>query len=151
MRQAHPIRWLVAGAALVVIAAGAIVLGQRPGTAPEPTPTATMRPSPTPVPGSTLRARPTATLVAANIEFRPRLLEAPAGVRFVIRFRNMDLGTVHVVDVQDADGASVGNPQTAIDGGTETDYSFGPMPPGDYLFTCAIHPIPAMTGTLRVR
>ena len=151
MRQAHADRWLAAGAALVLVAAGTIVLLQRPGAAPEPTPMATTRPSPTPVPGSTLRAGQTATVVAANIEFRPRLLEVPPGVPFVIRLRNMDAGTVHVVDIRGADGTSLGELQTPIDGGTETDYTFGPMQPGNYVFICAIHPIPAMTGTLRVR
>lgn len=151
MRQAHAHRWLAAGAALILVAAGAIVLVQRPGAASEPTPTATVRPSPTPVPGATLRAQPTATLVAVNIEFRPRQLDIPAGAPFVIRFRNMDPGTIHVVDIRGADGTSVGDQQSPIEGTSETDYAFGPMPRGDYVFICAIHPIPAMTGTLRVR
>ena len=152
MRPVRTHRWLAASAALVLIAAGTVALLQRPGAAPEPTPAATVKPSPTPVPGPTLGASFTVNLVAVNIEFRPKLLEVPAFASFVVHFRNADpADVIHAVDVRDLNGINVVAEQGPIVGGTQADFRFGPLPAGDYMFICAIHPIPAMTGTLRVR
>jgi hypothetical protein len=152
VRRLRSYRWFAAGAVVFVIAVGAIALLQRPGAAPVPSPPATVQPTPTPVPGPTLGAALMLNLVAANIEFRPKLLEVPALASFIVHLRNLDPeDIIHVVDVRDATGTSVSDDQEPIAGGMQTEYVFGPLPAGDYVFICRVHPIPGMTGALRVR
>lgn len=109
-------------------------------------------PNPTLVPGSTLGPSVELTLTAKDIAFGDLSLDAPANAPIVIQFTNADVpGILHVVDLRRSDGSTVVREQDAIDGGTSAEYEFDALPPGTYLFTCRIHPIPSMTGTLRVR
>jgi plastocyanin len=141
------LRTMALGGALL----GSIGIGACGGPAPTPAPTMTERPSPTPVPGPTLAPRVTLGLMALNLEFSTRALEVPANTAFMIRFRNADIvGLPHDVDIRRADGTTARD-QDPIDGQAEADYIFAALPPGLYEFICSVHPIPGMTGTIRVR
>jgi cytochrome c oxidase subunit 2 len=94
---------------------------------------------------------PVLDVVGKDIEFDKKELEVPANAPFAIDFRNEDpAGVTHNIEIRDASG-TVLQDQPVIDGGTETTYSYTPLPPGTYTFICKIHPIPAMTGTLTVK
>jgi hypothetical protein len=104
--------------------------------------------TPTPISPPTLF---TIVVVAQAIEFDVDVLEAPADTPFVIHFRNLDPSEMlHVVDIRDVDGTVLYQSEV-IRGGEATDYEYGPMSAGDYVFICSVHPIPSMTGTLRIR
>lgn len=133
-----------------LIAVASITLAACGG--PTQTLSPTERPSPTPVPGPTLGPEVTVMLRAQDIELRPKALDVPANRSFVIHFRNAEVaGIPHLVDIRQSDGVTVIQNQESIDGGTDAEYAFDALPPGDYVFMCAIHPVPSMTGTLRVR
>ena len=136
---------------LVVIALGSIALGAC-ATPAVPTAPPTERPTPTPVPGATLAGIVSINLIARNIEFATRTLQAPAGVQFAIHLANADApGVRHLVDLRLGDGTPVLPEHDPIEGGEQADYVFGPLPAGEYSFICRIHPIPTMTGMLQVR
>ena len=133
---------------LVVCAVSFIALA---ACGPGPTPSPTERPTPTPVPGPTLGPGVTVNLMAANLDINPATLEVPANTAFVIHFRNADPPEVpHRIDIQRLDGTTIQAQKETL-GGTTVDYAYDPLPAGDYVFICSIHPIPQMTGTLRVR
>lgn len=135
---------------LVVIALGSIAVTGCGNPAPTPSPT--VRPTPTPVPGPTIGPAAVLNLRALNLEFNPKVLELRANVAFVIRFTNAEVaGIPHVVDIRRQDGTSLIEEQRVVPGGTAMDYAYPPLRAGDYVFMCRIHPIPSMTGTLRVR
>jgi plastocyanin len=117
-----------------------------------PTPSPTARPTPTPVPGPSLPPGPNLSVLALNIDFEPSALNVPANAPFVIHFGNGDSPDIsHVVDIRGADGQTLVEEQEPILGGLQADYVYRPLQAGDYVFICRIHPIPSMTGTLRVR
>ena len=144
--------WSRRASVLLVIGAMALVgCG-----APAPSPSPTVRPSPTAVPGATLGANDGAAVAvnvrALAIELTPRTLAVRANVAFSIRFTNADPAEMpHVVDIRRKDGLTVVEEQKEIAGGQVVDYIYAALPPGEYVFMCRIHPIPSMTGTLRVR
>lgn len=126
----------------ITIAVGAFALSRLDGPGGRtPTPSSVQPPTPF-----------TLSVVARDIAFAPATLEAPADAPFVIHFRNLDPAEiVHVVDIRRQDGTTVLFESETIPGGEATDYEYGPLPAGDYIFICSVHPIPPMTGTLRVR
>jgi plastocyanin len=89
-------------------------------------------------------------LVALNIAYDKHELETAADQPFTISFDNQDPSTPHDVDIRDASGNVVAD-QQPVTGPAQVDYAYDPLPAGQYTFTCSIHPIPAMTGTLTVR
>jgi plastocyanin len=90
-------------------------------------------------------------LTAVGFAFDKKTLEAPAGQPFTIYLTNQDgPGTPHDVEIRKADGTPIKDvPPT--DGGKAMPYPYDPLEPGDYVFICSIHPIEAMTGTLKVQ
>jgi plastocyanin len=90
-----------------------------------------------------------ATITSQGIAFDIQELEVPAGQPFAIRHVNLDSGVPHNIDIRRADGTVVAETQT-ITGG-ETVYEYPPLEAGEYIFICAVHPIPAQTGTLIVQ
>ena len=138
--------------AAATIALAAILASCTAWPAPAPTSAPTVRPTPTPVPGATTGPAPRLEVSALNFQINPPTLLAQADSAFVIHFRNLDPAAVpHVVDIRSSDGATVVQEQKPIMGGEAIDYDYGALPPGDYIFICRIHPIPAMSGTLAVR
>lgn len=90
-------------------------------------------------------------LLAVGFAFDQKTLEAPAGEPFTIYLTNDDgPGTPHDVELRTADGTSLG-PVPPTEGGAAMAYPFEPLDAGDYIFICSIHPIEAMTGTLKVQ
>ncbi|HVL53856.1 MAG TPA: cytochrome c oxidase subunit II, partial [Vitreimonas sp.] len=93
----------------------------------------------------------TIDLVAEGTAFDRNQLEAPANQPFAIRLINDDPESVpHDVDIRDTNGQTIQD-QPIIPGGRETTYVYEPLEPGEYVFICSVHPIPAMTGTLTVQ
>lgn len=91
-------------------------------------------------------------VAALNLDYDPDTLRVAAGKRFVIHFRNADpAGMLHTVAIRGPNAVTVLQDQAAIDGQTEIDYAYDPLPPGDYVFICSVHPIITMTGVLQVR
>ena len=134
---------------VVLVAIASVALAGCGGPAPASTPSE--RPSPTPVPGPTLGAASAVNLTARNVEFNLKTLEVPANAAFVVRFTNADgVDLPHDVDIRRPNGSTIDD-QDPIDGQSQIEYVFEPLPPGDYVFICSIHPVPTMTGTLRVR
>jgi plastocyanin len=89
-------------------------------------------------------------LTASGFAFDQKSLEAKAGQPITIFFTNKDVGTPHDVELRQADGTPIKTvPPTQ--GGQSTAYTYEPLQPGDYIFICSIHPIDAMTGTLKVQ
>jgi plastocyanin len=111
------------------------------------------RPTPTPVPGITLGLPQVIELSAKNIAFSRQAIDVHANAQFVIRFVNAEAnGDVpHTVDIRRMDGVNVIAEQQPISGGRAIDYAYPALAPGNYLFICRVHPIPAMSGTLLVR
>jgi len=92
---------------------------------------------------------PVLALVALNVQFDKKDLEAPAGKLFGISLDNQDVaGLEHNVEIKAADGSVVANPPV-IDGGEQTTYVYGPLTAGTYSFVCVVHA--NMTGTLTVK
>jgi plastocyanin len=90
-----------------------------------------------------------ATITSQGIAFDTQELEVPAGQPFAIRHVNLDSGVPHNIDIRRPDGTVVAETQTISDG--EIVYEYPPLEAGEYIFICAVHPIPAQTGTLTVR
>jgi plastocyanin len=90
-------------------------------------------------------------LTAAGFAFDQKELQAPAGQPFTIFLTNKDgAGTPHDVEIRMADGTPI-KAVPPTDGGQSMAYPYDPLEPGDYVFICSIHPIEAMTGTLKVQ
>jgi plastocyanin len=89
-------------------------------------------------------------LTASGFAFDQQSLSAKAGQPFTIFFTNKDAGTPHDVELRQKDGTPIKTvPPTQ--GGQSTAYTYDALQPGEYVFICSIHPIPAMTGTLTVQ
>jgi plastocyanin/mono/diheme cytochrome c family protein len=89
-------------------------------------------------------------VTAQNIAFDVHELTAPAGQPFQIHFTNKDAGIPHNIDIRLQDGTVVQANPNLTDAG-ETTYTIKALAAGTYVFICAVHPIPAMTGTLTVK
>ena len=141
------------GFAIVALALGSAALVGCAGSPSNSMPAGAVpsEPSPAPVPAVIPADAVTVNLLANQIEFRPAMLQVPAGVPFVIHFRNADMRIEHDVDIRQLDGITVLRDQVPIGGGTEVNYVYAALPRGDYQLICEIHPIPSMTRTLRVR
>ncbi len=139
---------LLQGIAVVVVVAGLVQFGViPPKTETGGGPGASGGPSagPTLEPG-------TLQLVAKDIAYDTKALEAPAGKPFKIEFRNSDpAGVVHDVDIRATDGKTVVVNVATTDGGKTAVYDYPALEAGQYVFICSIHPIPSMTGTLTVK
>lgn len=106
--------------------------------------------TPTPQP-SLGPAEDIGTVIAKNIAYDVKSLEAPADTAFSIEFQNTDVaGVLHDIDIRAADGTVLADTPT-IDGGASTTYTYAGMAAGTYTFICSIHPVPSMTGTLTVK
>ena len=97
--------------------------------------------------------QPALELVAKDIAFDQRELQAPADAPFAITLTNEDPATVtHDIDIRQGPGAPVLQDEAPIPGGQSTQYTYDPLPAGTYQFFCSIHPgVPAMEGTLTVQ
>jgi plastocyanin len=79
------------------------------------------------------------TLVAKNVSFDQKTLNAPAGAPFKITFDNEDAGTPHDVDILDEGGAKVFDGKDFPGVATKV-YDVPPLEAGTYKFECSIHP-----------
>jgi plastocyanin len=94
----------------------------------------------------------TLVVVAFQVAFEQKELQAAPGQPFAVLLRNQDPpGTPHDVDIRTADGAETIKDTPTTDGGQEQLYQYEALEAGTYQFICSIHPIPAMTGTLTVQ
>jgi plastocyanin len=123
-------------AALILAACSAASPSQAPG--PTRDPNATVGPG-----GPVLEES------AKGIAYSTKELTVTAGQAFSIHFRNEDPSSIpHDIDIWQ-DGASAPlQERPTIDGGKETTYVYEALAAGTYRFSCSIHPVPAMTGTL---
>jgi mono/diheme cytochrome c family protein/plastocyanin len=88
-------------------------------------------------------------VVALNVAFDTKELTAPAGEVFGIHLDNQDgAGLDHDVDIRLEDGTVVVDNEDIPTG--EVTYTIEPLDAGTYTFICSVHPVPNMTGTLRV-
>lgn len=88
----------------------------------------------------------TATVVARDLEFEPAQLRMPANQPLVIVLDNQDSGVPHSIAISRGTlEVFKGEITTGI---SRTEHAFGPLPPGEYRFSCVVHP--NMTGTLLV-
>jgi plastocyanin len=105
-----------------------------------------------PAPSAEVLPPGTLAVTAKDIAFDVKALEVEAGKPFSIKFTNADpAGVPHNIDIREADGKTVIETQTNIDGGRSVVYTYKPLQPGTYTFVCQVHPIPAMTGTITVK
>ena len=98
--------------------------------------------NPTPVGGGTQPpegAGPPVIVVAQNIEFRPGKIGVPAGVPFTLGLDNRDAGVPHNIEVKDGFGATIVMGEIVI-GPARVEIPMPALPPGDYPFTCTVHP-----------
>jgi cytochrome c oxidase subunit 2 len=87
-------------------------------------------------------------LVAKGIAFDQTKLEVPANQAFSLTLDNQDT-VQHNVSI--ARGGQVVFRGEIIAGGKSITYKVPALPPGDYVFQCDVHPVPAMTGTLTAK
>ena len=143
-----PRRVLQVGTALVVLAILAET-GIFPPRGSDTSGGATGSPAPSAsaaVPGSAF------AITAKNIAYDSTNLVVAAEKPFTITFTNADSpGVVHDIDIRATDKQTVVEDQQVTDGGSSSTYAYKPLPAGEYVFICSIHPIPGMTGTLTVR
>jgi len=87
-------------------------------------------------------------IAADNIAFDVKELTAPAGQPFTIVFNNQEAVSHNVAIYKGTEpifnGAFITGPATIT-------YVVDALPAGEYIFTCDVHPIAAMTGTLTVK
>jgi len=84
-------------------------------------------------------------IAADNIAFDVKTLNVPAGEPFSIEFNNKE-GVSHNVAIYRGN-EPVFNGEFFTGPGTIT-YVVDALPAGEYTFTCDVHPVPDMTGTL---
>ncbi|CAN5863919.1 hypothetical protein BH24ACT3_BH24ACT3_19770 [soil metagenome] len=85
------------------------------------------------------------TILAEDIAWDPRCIEAPAGEPFTVVIDNVDDGIAHNIDVADIPEPN----RTELENGPVTQtLDMQVDDPGEYEFICDIHP--NMTGTLIV-
>jgi plastocyanin len=149
-------RRLLQGAAVIFVVAALVQTGVippkdsdtavGPGASPAPSgPASSGLPGPSVEPGTII-------IVASKIAFDTLAIEVAAGQPFSIYFDNQDpLGVVHDVDIRASDKTTVIKDQPVVNGGETVTYTYDPLPAGQYVFICSIHPIPGMTGTLTVK
>jgi cytochrome c oxidase subunit 2 len=121
-----------------------------PGASAAPSPAASGAPSP----AASAAPSPVASaavlrLVAHNITFDTKELQAPANQPFTIDFDNQDPTVIHNVEIRDASGKTVFNGDL-VTGPKEVTYSVPALSPGSYTFLCTVHPN-VMFGTLTVK
>jgi plastocyanin len=135
-------------ATLVVLAlAAAGTLAACGATSPTEAPSVAAPPTlapviPTPVGGGTQPpdgAGQPVVVVAQNIEFRPGKIGVPANVPFTLVLDNRDAGIPHNVEVKDGSGASIVKSEI-VTGPALVEIPMPALPPGDYPFTCTVHP-----------
>jgi plastocyanin len=125
----------------------ALILAACSASSPTPPPGPTRDPAATAGPGG-----PVLEVSAKGIAYSTKELTVAAGQPFSIHFRNEDPSTIpHDIDIRKEDGSTVVQDKPTVDGGKETTYNYEALPAGTYKFTCSIHPVPAMTGTLTVK
>ena len=88
----------------------------------------------------------TRTITARNVEFEPTSVAMEAGVPLRLVLQNDDAGVPHNILVRGG-GTDIGKTEI-VTGIARTELSFGPLPPGEYEFTCEIHP--NMAGTITI-
>ena len=90
------------------------------------------------------------TVVARDVQFDVKTLEATAAQPFEIFFRNEDPpGLPHDIDIRSTDGSQAIKDQPTIEGGATQVYQYEALEAGAYQFACSVHP--SMTGTLTVQ
>ena len=95
--------------------------------------------------------QPTIDVIAKDIAFDKRDLQAPAEAPFSITLTNED-PVPHDIDIRSGPGGEVIQQQDPVQGGESTAYTYDPLPAGTYQFFCSIHPgVPGMEGTLTVQ
>ncbi|MGI8872524.1 MAG: cytochrome c oxidase subunit II [Candidatus Limnocylindria bacterium] len=89
-----------------------------------------------------------AKLVAKGIAFDQQKLEVPANRAFSLILDNQDT-VQHNVSI--SKGQQVLFRGELVAGGRSVKYQVPALPPGDYVFQCDVHPVPAMTGTITAK
>jgi plastocyanin len=143
--------WTYQPAASVTPAPSTAASGEpSPGATPTVAPSAGGEPSGSaPASGEPSASAGALTVVAQNIAFEQKELEAPADTAFQITLDNRE-NVPHDVDIRGSDGQVIVDNQPQTTTGQVT-YDIDALAAGDYEFFCSIHPIPAMTGTLTVQ
>jgi plastocyanin len=103
---------------------------------------------PTPVGGGTQPPEGSGSpvvVVAQNIEFQPGKIGVPANVPFTLGLDNRDAGIPHNVEVKDSSGITIIKSEI-VTGPARVEIPMPALPPGDYPFTCTVHP--NMTGVI---
>jgi len=90
-------------------------------------------------------------ITASNVSFDKKSLDVTAGKAFGITFKVDDPGQVHDIDIRKSDKTTVVADQPTTKDGATANYVYPALDPGEYVFICSVHPIPAMTGTLTVK
>jgi plastocyanin len=112
-----------------------------------PLPTATVEPPPVPTqaPAPPSTGQTQFTIHATNFAFSPDSIVVASGSTVTIHFVNDDRGVSHNI----AFSLSQLQFTTPCEGGCQADLSFTAPAPGQYAFSCSVHPY--MTGTLIVQ
>lgn len=140
-----PRRLLQVGIVLIVVAA----LFQTGILPPHVADSATGSPGPT---GSEAPAATAFKITAKDIAFDVKAITVKADAPFTIDFVNGDVpGVTHNVEIRATDGTTVIEAQDVVNGGGSATYQYKPLAAGSYVFICAIHPVPSMTGTITVK
>jgi len=89
------------------------------------------------------------TVVAQNVAFDTTTIELPPDVPTTITFDNRDAGTQHNIAIYtDPELSQELFNGDLITGPAAIEYEVSPLPPGDYVFVCIVHP--NMKGTVVV-
>ena len=123
---------LLAGLALAVGACSS------PAQTPAAAPSSAEEPAGSPV--------TTATIVAKNVDWTPKVLTLAAGVPVHVSFQNADNGIPHNLHISGSGQDVVKS--DIITGPAARNLDIGPLGPGAYGFVCDVHP--NMTGTITV-
>jgi plastocyanin len=141
---------------LVLVLVGAGILAACGSPAPTGAPSAEVGPTvapviPTPVGGGTQPPEgsgPPVVVVAQNIAFAPGKIGVAANVPFTLVLDNRDAGVPHSVEVKDGSGAILVKSEI-VTGPAVVEIPMPALPPGDYPFTCTVHP--NMVGAIIVQ
>ena len=88
-------------------------------------------------------------LLAKNIEFQPASLKVPSGANFVVTFQNRDIGVPHNLALMgDANFSTTILESEVVLGPADLGLIVPGLVPGEYRFTCVVHP--NMTAQLLV-